>query len=358
LPDIEKAYAELTKYTKTKYYYLEGLLRGCEIIGFAGRFENLYNEYKKENPDNDKISKSIAALKSATVKYFKDYDAPTDQKLLAAMLEMFYNDVPKEFQPAIFSDITKKYKNDFNKCAADIFAKSLFTDQKRTEAFLANPGKKLLEKDPAFKMMLSVMRKYHEVNDNITMATNLLGRGNRLFVAGLKEMDPNKKYYPNANSTMRLTYGKVLDYNPADAVHYNYYTTLKGIMDKEDTTSDEFIVPAKLKQLYKNKDYGRYAENGEMKVCFLTDNDITGGNSGSPVINGDGQLLGLAFDGNWEAMANNIVYNPELQRTICVDIRYVLFIIDKYAGATNLINEMNLVEKPVNIGKDGDPTKN
>jgi len=211
--------------------------------------------------------------------------------------------------------------------------------------------KKLLEKDPGFKMMISVMKRYHEVSDKITNATNLLSRGNRLFVAGLKEMDPNKKYYPNANSTMRLTYGKILDYYPADAVHYNYFTTLKGVIDKEDSTNDEFIVPAKLKQLYKNKDYGRYAENGEMNVCFLTNNDITGGNSGSPVINGDGQLIGLAFDGNWEAMANNIVYNPELQRTICVDIRYVLFIIDKYAGATNLIKEMNLVEKTTNPAK-------
>jgi hypothetical protein len=351
LTDIETAYAELTKYTKTKYYFLEGLLRGCEIIGFAGRFENLFDEFIKDKPDNDKIVKAVTALKAATTKYFKDYDAPTDQKLFAAMLEMFYNDVPAEYHPDIFSSITKKYNNDFGKYAADVFARSMFADQKKTEAFLANPDKKLLEKDPGFKMMISVMKRYHEVSDKITNATNLLSRGNRLFVAGLKEMDPNKKYYPNANSTMRLTYGKILDYYPADAVHYNYFTTLKGVIDKEDSTNDEFIVPAKLKQLYKNKDYGRYAENGEMNVCFLTNNDITGGNSGSPVINGDGQLIGLAFDGNWEAMANNIVYNPELQRTICVDIRYVLFIIDKYAGATNLIKEMNLVEKTTNPAK-------
>jgi hypothetical protein len=157
-------------------------------------------------------------------------------------------------------------------------------------------------------------------------------------------MFPDKKFYPNANSTMRMTYGKVLDYEAADAVHYNYFTTLKGIMEKEDPTNDEFIVPAKLKQLYEAKDYGRYGQNGDMHVCFTANLDITGGNSGSPVINADGQLIGIAFDGNWEAMSGDIAYEPEVQRTICVDIRYVMFVIDKYAGAKNLIDEMTFVQ--------------
>ena len=155
-------------------------------------------------------------------------------------------------------------------------------------------------------------------------------------------MLPDQKFYPDANSTMRLTYGKVLDYSPADAVDYDYVTTLDGIMQKEDPTSWEFIVPEKLKELYKAKDYGPYGKDGKMVVAFLTDNDITGGNSGSPVLNGDGQLIGLAFDGNWEAMSGNYAFEPALQRTICVDIRYVLFIIDKYAGATNLIRELDI----------------
>jgi len=358
LTDIANAYTELTKYTKTRYYYTEGLLRGCEIIGFAGKFENLYNEYCKDKPDNDKITKAIATLKSTAARYFKDYNAPTDQKLFAAMLELFYSDISPENYPDIFNTISKKYKNDFTKFATDVFLKSMFADEKKTGAFITNPDKKQLENDPGFKIMLSVMKKYREVNAKITIANNTLSKGNRLYVAGLKAMNPDKKYYPNANSTMRLTYGKILDYYPADAVHYDYFTTLKGVIDKEDSTNEEFIVPAKLKQLYQNKDYGKYAENGEMKVCFLTNNDITGGNSGSPVINGDGQLIGLAFDGNWEAMTNNIVYNPELQRTICVDIRYVLFIIDKYAGATNLIKEMNIVDKNTGTEKGATPSKN
>jgi hypothetical protein len=157
-------------------------------------------------------------------------------------------------------------------------------------------------------------------------------------------MNPKLVAYPDANSSMRMSYGKVEDYFPADAVHYNYFTTLKGVMEKEDPSNEEFIVEKKLKDLYRAKDYGQYGQNGEMIVCFLTTNDITGGNSGSPVINADGQLIGLAFDGNWEAMSGDISFEPELQRTINVDIRYVLFIIDKFAGATNLINELTLVK--------------
>ena len=157
-------------------------------------------------------------------------------------------------------------------------------------------------------------------------------------------MNPKLVGYPDANSTMRMSYGQVLDYFPADAVHYEYYTTLKGVMQKEDPNNDEFIVPDKLKELYKAKDFGQYSENGEMITCFLTNNDITGGNSGSPVINGNGQLIGLAFDGNWEAMSGDISFEPDLQRTINVDIRYVLFIIDKFAGDTNIIKELTLIK--------------
>ena len=196
-------------------------------------------------------------------------------------------------------------------------------------------------------MAIALVKAYMGISMQTSMSSGDLksaeNKANRLFIAGLREMNPNKVYYPNANSTMRLTYGQVEDYFPADAVHYDYVTTLDGVMAKEDPNNEEFIVPAKLKELWQKKDYGRYADkNGRLITCFLTNNDITGGNSGSPVINGDGELLGLAFDGNWEAMSGDIAFEPELQRTISVDIRYVLFIIDKYAGATHLVNEMTL----------------
>jgi hypothetical protein len=209
--------------------------------------------------------------------------------------------------------------------------------------------------------MTAFYSKFSENNQKLEEANILLKDGNRLFIDALRKAKEDKTFYPDANFTLRLTYGKVLDYYPADAVHYNYYTTMEGIMEKEDPTSDEFVVPKGLKQIYKNKNYGPYAEEDYMPVCFLTDNDITGGNSGSPVINGDGQLIGLAFDGNWEAMSGDILFEPELQRTINVDIRYVLLIVDKYAGAKNLIEEMTIVsskkESQIGVEKEEAPVK-
>ena len=166
----------------------------------------------------------------------------------------------------------------------------------------------------------------------------------RLFVKGLMEMDKDKNFAPDANLTIRYTYGNVKNYEPKDGITYNYYTTLDGVMDKEDNSSYEFTVPARLRQLWEAKDFGRYAYNGTVPVAFITNNDITGGNSGSPVVNAKGELIGLAFDGNWEAMSGDIAFNPDMQRCINVDIRYVLFIIDKFAGAKNLIDEMKIVQ--------------
>ena len=218
---------------------------------------------------------------------------------------------------------------------------------------LSNPSAKSIDKDLAYQTAKALNNYFtDQVRPKLTEAYDLLDRGNRTFVAGLREMYPDKKFYPDANSTMRLTYGQVLDYYPADAVHFNYYTTLAGVMEKEDPGNWEFVVPEKLKELYKNKDYGRYGEGNELKVCFLTNHDITGGNSGSPVINGKGELIGLAFDGNWEAMSGDIAYEPSLQRTINVDIRYVLFIIDKFAGAKRLIDEMDIVSNRVQPKKE------
>jgi len=170
-----------------------------------------------------------------------------------------------------------------------------------------------------------------------------INRASRLFIEGLRLMMPGKKFYPDANSTMRMSYGKILDYYPTDAVHYDFKTTINGIIEKEDPNSDEFMVHSKLKELVQKKDFGQYGANGTLPVCFLSDNDITGGNSGSPVINGDGHLIGIAFDGNWESMSGDIQYEPSVQRTISVDIRYVLFVADKFAGAKNLIDEMTII---------------
>jgi hypothetical protein len=178
----------------------------------------------------------------------------------------------------------------------------------------------------------------------IKEAYEKLAIANRLFVKAVRDMQPNKVFYPNANSTMRLTYGNVLAYDPRDAVHYDYVTTLDGMIQKEDPTNPEFVVDPRVKELWQKKDYGQYGSNGKLYVNFISNNDITGGNSGSPVINANGELIGTAFDGNWEAMSGDIYFEPNIQRTISCDIRYVLWLVDKCYGANNLIKEMKLVK--------------
>lgn len=343
LPLIAEAYQTIRKYEKARIYFREAIRSGAEIMGTAMQFERLFNELAADNPDQKRIDGLINRFKERLPDYFKDYNAPTDEKLLAAMLGMYYRNVDPEQQPDELKAIYKKYKGDFSSYARKVFEKSIFADQARIESFLNSPSAKQLSKDPVFKLASAFQKFYNEnISAPVRPAYEKLSRGNRFFIAGLREMQPRKKFYPDANFTMRLTYGQILDYYPADAVHYDYYTTLKGVMEKEDPDNWEFVVPDKLKELYNKKDYGIYSPDGEMKVCFISNLDITGGNSGSPVINGKGELIGLAFDGNWEAMSGDIVFEPEIQRTISVDIRYVLFIIDKFAGATRLIEEMDL----------------
>ena len=240
----------------------------------------------------------------------------------------------------------EKYESDFDKMAEKAYEKSVFTDADRFNEFLENPKAKVFAKDPVFQLMDGILNDYIQNISPVRRAAGVKkSEGARKFIAGLREMNPNKSYYPDANFTMRMTFGTVGDYSARDAVHYSYYTTLQGVMEKEADSDDEFYVPEKLNELYKAKDYGRWAnEDGELVVCFITNNDITGGNSGSPVINGKGELIGCAFDGNWEAMSGDIAFEDEIQRTIAVDARYILFIIEKYGGATNIIEEMTIVK--------------
>jgi len=346
LSDIAAGYEDMKKYNKSMKYLEEAALQGPEVIYFTFQFYSLYNTLKSTPDNKEAVKASADELKDKVKNYFKNYNLSTDKKLFAAMMKMYYDDVPKDQHPDFFAEVQgKKYKGDWKKYADMFYSKSIFVDQKKLEAFLANPTFKAVEKDPAIAAMSSVVKAYLSISGELGDIQTKINNGNRMFVAGLREMNPDKTYYPNANSSMRMTYGKVEDYIAADAVHYDYKTTLDGVMEKENPKDDEFIVPSKLKELFKAKDYGHYAdENGKLPTCFITNNDITGGNSGSPVINGDGQLVGIAFDGNWEAMSSDIKYEPTVQRTIVVDIRYVLFMIDKYAGAKNLINEMRLAE--------------
>jgi hypothetical protein len=277
--------------------------------------------------------------------FYKDYNMATDIKVSKAMLKLYHDDVDPKFYPAFFSTVETKYNNNFDAFVDDLFATSIFADEAKTNEAIKANNVELIKNDIAFKMMQDMFAKYSELAGQAKNFNENLDKGRRLYMKGLMEMQPTKNFYPDANFTMRLTYGKVLGYTGKDAVNYKFNTTLKGVMEKEIPGDFEFDVDPRLKKVYETKDYGQYGNaDGTMSVCFLSNNDITGGNSGSPIMNGKGQLIGLAFDGNWEAMSGDIAFEPELQRTINVDVRYVLLILDKVLGAKNLVDELHLVK--------------
>lgn len=341
LDDLNKDYDALSAIA-TPFFYANIGGMGLDVVQMASQFGGLKSALEKKN--KELIKEAQESARAAVKDHFKEYDQAIEKKTLSEMLKLYYADVPKDQLPSIFKLIEKDYNNNFDAFADAVYTTSVFATQEAANKFIDKPSLKTYKKDLGWLLQESMSEAVGKNAAAFTSAQGRIGVANRLFIAGLREMNPDLVKYPDANSTMRMTYGQVLDYYPADAVHYDYTTTLKGVMQKEDPDNDEFIVEKKLKELFEMKDYGQYGENGEMVVCFLTTNDITGGNSGSPVINGDGQLIGLAFDGNWEAMSGDIMFEPDLQRTINVDIRYVLFIIDKFAGATNLINELTIVK--------------
>ncbi len=344
LANIKGAYETIEQFN-VAYLYLVEAAFGSEILTLANSFSALANLLNDPDKNKDKIAEQVTSLQEEANKFFKDYNAPTDKKVLAALIEMYYHDLPKAQQPETLLKIGQTYNEDFVRWAGDVFDNSIFDEEDKVHAFLENPARELILEDPAYKIIRAIMDHYYDdISPQLRVGYNQLNSANRLFIKGLREMNPDRKYYPNANSTMRLTYGQVKSYAPRDGVVFKYYTTLEGVMEKEDPNHDEFVVPEKLKTLYQNKDYGPYSDGGIMPVCFISNNDITGGNSGSPVMNGDGALVGIAFDGNWEAMSGDIAFESELQRAINVDIRYVLFIIDKFADAGHLVDEMTLIK--------------
>ncbi len=345
LPELQKAYEDgINKYIVARIFFVEAVYRGPEILSYAASFSKLKDALESKETKPEEIAKMTDALKEGVKEHFKDYNLNIDRNILAAMLEMYFKNVKEDQQPVYLSEIYEKYKGDWKKFADHLFEKSIFSTPEKVDAFLAKPNAKVLKKDPALTLWSKFLEDYRKLAKEAEPYSILKERGHRLFIAGLREMYPDKNFYPDANFTMRVTYGTVQDYYPADAVHYDFVTHLYGVMEKEDPDNPEFIVPDKLKEIYNTKDYGQYAEDGKLVTDFLSTNDITGGNSGSPIMNDRGQLIGLAFDGNWEAMSGDIKFDTELQRTINVDIRYLLLIMDKYAGAQNLIDELTIIK--------------
>ena len=337
---LEKGYTSSAEYRKYATYLMEAFAGGAEII----RLARIINSVDVKNSTPEEIDERINGDLQA---FYKDYEPTLDQHVLAAMMRIVKERVPASFLPDIYGKVDKKYKGDYEKYAADVFGNTMLTSFEKVSALLKNPKQyeKVMKKDPAAVLSLSATLAVYDIQQQVAAWDNDIDKGERLYWAGLKEMYPDRSFYSDANFTMRMSYGTIGGYRPYDAAWYNFHTTDRGILEKEDPMSSEFRVQPEILNLVKARDFGPYAnEQGELQLCFLSNNDITGGNSGSPVFDKHGRVIGLAFDGNWEAMSGDIAFEPDLQRTISVDIRYVLWMIEKWGKCTRLIEELKRVK--------------
>jgi len=343
LPLFKEYYAETNEMRKAYTLLLYGPVAYSDMVKFASFMDGAFTKYEKAS--KDKRAEMKPKLESAINAFFNKHNLQLEKEGLVAQLDIYSADASKQYQPKLLVDMSVGNKGNFEEDINNMFEKSMYTDKGKLMKFLKRSKLKYIEKDKLGKLARELTDYKKVLKNEMSPYKYKSNKAYRLFVAGLREMNPDKAYAPDANFTMRLSYGQILPYEARDAVRYKYTTTIEGIMQKMDNSNPEFVVPKKLVELYNAKDYGQYANSkGELIVGFLSNNDITGGNSGSPVIDGSGNLIGTAFDGNWEAMSGDIEFEKDLQRTISVDIRYTLFIVDKFAGAKNLIDEMTIIK--------------
>lgn len=335
---FEKGFTSTNQYREIFTYLSEAYVSGAEIV----RLARMIQSFDVKGSTAEELD---AFLKDRVSTFFKDYEPTLDQEVLAAMMQVVKERVPAQYLPDIFPKVDKKYKGDYAKYAADLFKKTKLSTFEGVSEVMKDPKKQAkMSGDPAAELSLSAMISLLEMQQYMSESKYDIDKGRRLYFAGLKEMFPERALSSDANFTMRLSYGSIGGYQPYDAAWYEYFSTDKGILEKEDPESNEFWVQPEILDLIRSKDFGQYGnENGSMNLCFLSNNDITGGNSGSPVFDKNARLIGLAFDGNWEAMSGDIAFEPDLQRCIAVDVRYVLFMIDKWGKCPRIINELKLV---------------
>ena len=348
LTQLNELHQKIRPYSAALDYYTEGI-KGIDLLNFAANFTKLEKLCEKEPVDEKALSDAVDQLKKSSKGFFKNYNASIDKDIFERLIQEYRKGTPKDLA-ADLSMIDKKFKGDYHKYTEYVFGKSHFSDLAKTEKFLSTfSAKKLksLTNDPAYQLMKTCTAAYADkVSIPYKSLMNEIDLLQRTYMKGQMEMasDEKRKIYPDANLTLRLTYGKVEGYEPRDGIVYKYYSTLTGVIEKYDSTNYDFNAPAKLLDLYRKKDFGEYGSNGNITPCFLASNHTTGGNSGSPVLNAYGQLIGTNFDRVWEGTMSDIMFDPERCRNISLDIRYTLFIIDKFAGARWLVDEMNIVK--------------
>jgi hypothetical protein len=352
--DWGKAYDAWRPYSKHRVYIIEGVM-GSPLIAFAGSLMQVEAALVKTGSSKAEIAKAVEAANMQRKTFLADENKVSDEHILAAVTRMFFEDVDQQQHPiGFFGTLKNSYGplNDdatYKKYANDVFSKTMIFDEAKWAAFVANPDAVTLQADPAFAyasaFLVNYNTKYAPYSQQFNAKNAEFGR---LYLKGVMEMDPvkAKMMYPDATFTMRVSYGSVKSYRPRDAVFYDYVTTSKGLLEKYKAGDYEFDLPANQIELLKKKDFGQYMDptRKDLVIGFITTNDITGGNSGSPVINGRGELIGLAFDGNYEALSHKLAFDKDLNRTICVDIRYVLWCIDKLGGGANIIKELKLMK--------------